>query len=244
MLIKSDPINIGEILSNAFSYWKRTLQYHVILTALYFSVAFLAFYFAMNQYGLLNDFNNAIQKLGESREAYLEEVKKIASGEGYRKFYWVFIATTTFLYPLNFGLLKIFRKLDLKQPLAIEDLFAGYLGSSFFAYISFYLFWILIYNILAPTILLGIVWVFVTLFCGPLMFFRNLRIFEGIRLSFKALKKFPAEIFVCAFCAVAIRYFGMISIVGALFTFPIWNAIIYAMFSKIFSETENNAEKI
>lgn len=229
---------IGNILKEGFTYWNKTLFYQLLMSLLYFSVIFLVTYYSAMHFGLMEQYANALGKLKDGQEAYLQEVRKISASEGYQKFYWIFTAAQVFLYPLNFGLFKMYRKIDLGQPIDIQDLFAGYLGSNFFIYTSFFLFWILIYNMMMPTVFLPVVWVLMTVFSGPLMFFMNKRIFEGINLNFQALKKFPAEIIIYVLVAVAMRYAGLLSIAGALFTFPIWTAIVYAMYNNMFSENE------
>jgi hypothetical protein len=58
-----------------------------------------------------------------------------------------------------------------------------------------------------PTIILPFIWVVVTIFVAPLMFFNN-RSFEAISLNFKALKSHFVEIFVCVIVAFLFKYVG------------------------------------
>lgn len=232
---------IGQILKDAFSYWSRSLSYQLLFSLLFFSVIFLVSYYSTLRLGLMEPFIGAMEKFKVSREAYLQELRRLSATPDFQKFYWITTATLVFLYPLNFGLFKIYRKMDLGEKLDMQDLFAGYLGSNFFVYTSFFLFWLMIYNLLASTVFLAVIWVFITLFCGPLMFFMNKRIFEGISLSIAALKKYPLEIIICAVAAFFVRYSGFFTIVGALFTFPVWTAVIYALYKNIFSENESPA---
>lgn len=238
MIQNNEKPTTKKILKEAFFYWSQTVFYHVAMSLLYFSVLFLAFYYGAQRFGILDQYLAAAEKISLGQEAYLSELKKIAAGENYQKFYWLFLGTQVFLYPLNLGLLKMFRKIDLGEKPNFQDLFAGYMGGKFFGYISFYLFWILIFNLLLPTVIFAVAWVFATLFCGPLIFFMNRRIFEGTSLSVKAFPRFAPQIIVCVLVAVAVKYIGLFSIAGALFTFPIWNAVVYALYKNIFDEAK------
>lgn len=127
--------------------------------------------------------------------------------------------------------------MDIGEKPELSDLFAGYNGLNFFRYISYYIFWYFIYRFTFPTIILAVVWVCITMFVAPMMFFMNKTIFESLSLSFKALKVYFLEIIVCAMVAVIFKYIGFaLFLVGGLFTFPFWNAIIYSLYKTIFSE--------
>lgn len=237
MSINPTRLSGSEVLKQAYGYWSRTLLYQVAMSLLYFSVLFLAFYYGAQRFGVLEQYIQAANKIPQGSQAYMDEMMKIMATENYQKFYWMLLATMVFLYPLNFGLFKIYRKLDLGEKIDFQDLFAGYMGHRFFSYISFYLFWILIYNLLMPTVVLAAAWVMVTLFCGPLLFFMNKRIFEGIPLSAKAFPKFTAPTIICVLVAILVKYIGLFSIFGAIFTFPFWNAVIYTLYQNIFDES-------
>lgn len=230
--------SIGLILKEAFTYWNKTLFYQLLMSLLFFSVIFIVTYYSAVRFGLIDQYTNALWKLKVGRAAYLEEVRKISASEGYQKFYWIFTAALVFLYPLNFGLFKMYRKIDLGEKIDVQDLFAGYLGSNFFVYTSFFLFWLMIYNLMVPTVFLAVIWVLMTVFSGPLLFFMNKRIFEGIHLNLLALKKYPVEIIVGVLVAIFVRYAGFLSVAGALFTFPVWTAVVYAMYKNMFTENE------
>ncbi len=225
-------------LKKAFFYWSKTLLYHVLFSLVYFSVFFLVYYYVAERYGILEKMMTALQQNQNNFSAMNEAMRKISALPEYYNLSLALIFAMTFLYPLNLGFLQIFRKIDLGEKYGIEDLFVGYNGLNFFKYSSYFLFWIFVYQIALSTIILGVVWVYITLFTAPLMFFMEKRIFETINLNIKALKLFFVEISVAIFVAFAFRYFGAITIIGFLFTFPFWNAMIYSMYQKIFTENK------
>ena len=227
---------IDNILKIAFGYWNRTLVYQIMFSLLYFSVLFLVLFYFSNKYGIFEQYLALSEKLKEGMEAYRKGLEELVVSPNYQKLSMTVIATLVFLFPLNLGLFKIYRKLDLGEKIVAEDLFAGYNGRNFFIYTSYFLFWIMVYSYTVPTFFLAVVWVLATLFTAPLMFFMNQKILESISLNFKALRNYPVEIFVCCFVAIVFKYFGILTLFGAIFTFPFWNAIIYALYSHIFKE--------
>ncbi|CEJ67744.1 hypothetical protein BN1195_00020 [Chryseobacterium oranimense G311] len=170
-------------------------------------------------------------------EAYSAQILKIQANPGFQYFSWAIIGTSVFLYPLNLGFYQIYRKIDLNEKLELGDLLAGYNGINFFKYIGYYIFWLFVYIYTFQTIILAVIWIFVTILVAPLMFFNNKRIFEAIPLNLQALRTYFLEIFVCVIVAVIFKYVGFaLFFVGGLFTFPFWNAMIYSLYKTIFSE--------
>lgn len=227
---------IDKILREAFAYWNNTLFYHILFSLIYFSVAFLVLYYFAAKFGLLEKFVEIFPLLSTDPASFQVKMTEIARTSEAIKFSYVQMGTFAFLYPLNLGLMKMFRKIDLKEEVKTEDLFAGYSGSNFFIFTSFYLFWFIIFSYLKLTVILGVVWVLVTLFSAPLMFFMEKRIFETVQLSYKALKADFITISVCALVALLFKYIGIFTFVGAIFTFPFWNAMIYALYKNLFKE--------
>ena len=235
--------SIDFFLKLAFWYWSKTLIYQLVFSIIYISILFLVAAYFMNYYGLSDLYFSAYQKYMQTKDlqAYQVEISKLSVLPEFQHFSWVIFGTVAFLYPMNLGLFKIFRKIDLKEKNHISDLFAGYNGSNFFAFVGFYLFWFVIYMYTIPTIFLAVIWVFITLFSAPLMFFMNKRIFETIPLSLKALRIYFIEIVVCILVAVVFKYIGVISFFGAFFTFPFVNAMIYSLYRTIFNENSQKA---
>ena len=229
---------ISELLSKSFMYWSKTLKYQLLFSVIYFAFFMTVVYFAGNKYGILDSYLTILQKNMNDVTGFTAEYKKLIATEAFQTFYYFIMGTMVFLYPLNLGFYKIYRKMDLKQPIELSDLFAGYMGTNFFRYISFFIFWVTIYMYTVPTLILAVVWVLVTLFCAPLMFFMDKTIFEAISLNFKALKISFVEISVLVIVALIFKYVGMFTLIGGLFTYPFINAVIYTLYSQIFKENK------
>lgn len=229
---------IDKILKEAFSYWNQTLMYNIIFSLIYFSVSFIVLYYFGMKYGLLQKFEDIFPLALKNPTAYRTAAQEIMQTGEAMKFSYVLLAVFAFLYPLNLGLMKMFRKIDLKEKINFKDLFAGYNGTNFFIYASFFLFWYIIFEYAKLLVIPAVLWVLVTLFCAPLMFFMDKRIMESIQLTIKALRGNFITVFVCVLVAILFRYIGIFSIIGALFTFPFWNAMIYAMYKNFFREMD------
>ena len=230
---------IEQFLKEAFGYWSRTLVYQVLFSLVYFSVFFLVFYYSNVQLGLLEKYENLYVNYSHDFTLYQQEAQKIAQTDEYVTFFWIMMGTLIFLYPLNLGLFKIFRKLDLGEKPEITDLFAGYSGVNFFLYISYAMLWFPVFMFSVQTLFLAGIWILITLFTAPLMFFMNKRIFETFSFNIKAIRMYLLEIIVCLFVAIAFKYIGMLTCIAALFTFPFTNAMIYALYKNIFNEGEH-----
>ncbi len=225
------------LLNQAFSYWIRTLLYQVLFSLITFSLFFAVAYYASVRYGVLGPYLELSEKLAISMEAYQGGVQEIMKLPGFTTFYWILIGCAVFLFPLNLGLFTLYRKLDNGEKLQVSDLFEGYRGARFFSFASFYLFWIMVYLFTLPTLFLGVFWVLLTLFTAPLMLFAKRRLFETLSLNFTALKRFPLEIIACCLVAILFKYAGMFTIIGAVFTYPFFTAVIYVLYRKIFYES-------
>lgn len=230
--------SIGEILKRAYFYWLSTILYQVLFSILSLSILVTSFIVFGEKYGILNHYMGLSEKLKEGFDAYEMGIKEMILSPGFMTFYWIMIATFVFIFPLNLGLYKMYRGIDLGIKPRLQDLFAGYEGVNFFIYTGFYLFWLLIYLYTVPTGIFAIVWVLLTLFTAPLMFFMDKRIFQTIPLNFKALKHYPLEIISACIVAFLFKYLGIFTVIGAIFTYPFWTAMIYSLYQRIF--TENN----
>jgi hypothetical protein len=228
---------IDFILKQAFFYWNKTLIFQLMFSIIYFAVFFTSIFFFASKYGIWEQNQALMEAFQESTQAYLQKAAELGATENSRYFSYAFLGTIVFLYPLNLGFFKIFRKVDLNEKIELGDLFAGYSGINFFKYIGYFLFWVLIYLMIAQTIILPFLWVMTTIFVAPLMFFTDKRIFEAMSLNFKVLRIFFLEIFVCVIVALLFKYLGFtLFLVGGLLTFPFWNAMIYSLYKTIFAE--------
>lgn len=229
------------ILKQAFFYWNRTLLYQLMFSIIYFAIFLTVFFYISNRFGVFDQLSNAmyeyLQVGPKGLQVLDKELKMIKATENYQYTIYGMLAVSAFLYPLNIGFFQIFRKIDLKEETQLSDLFVGYNGLNFFRYVSYFIFWFFFYTFIAQTIILPVVWVLITLFVAPLMFFQNKTIFEGIALNWKVLKIYFLEIFVCVIGAVLFKYVGFaLFLVGGLLTLPFWNAMIYSLYKTIFKE--------
>ena len=128
---------IDATLKKAFGYWSRTLMYQVLFSLVYFSVAFLVYYYVAERYGLMEKFTAVIQNSKGDFQAMNAEMKKLTAMPEYFNLSLAMIFAMAFLYPLNLGFYQIYRKLDLGERFGIEDLFVGYNGMNFFKFSSF-----------------------------------------------------------------------------------------------------------
>ncbi|WBV59181.1 hypothetical protein PFY12_08910 [Chryseobacterium camelliae] len=228
---------IDFILKQAFFYWNKTLVFQLMFSIIYFAVFFTSLFFFASRYGIWEQQQELIEAFKVSTDAYIKKAAELGATDNSRYFSYAILATSVFLYPLNLGFFQIFKKIDLNEKIGLNDLFVGYNGLNFFKYIGYFLFWILIYFMVAQTIILPIIWVFVTFFVAPLMFFNNARSFEAISLNFKVLKSHFVEIFVCVLVAFLFKYIGfVVFLIGGLFTFPFWNAMIYSLYKVVFTD--------
>ena len=238
---KNYPQKVGveQILKTAFTYWNRTLFYQLAFSLLYFSLFFLGYFYLFKYFGLWDQVSGNSELLRTDLAAFnkkMEEVSKLPQTQSFLLGIFFLFAL---LNPLNVGFYKIYRKLDLKEEIKMNDLFAGYLGFDFFKFFGFYLFWMIIFSYANSLLLLGIVWLIVTIFSVPLMFFMNVNTIEGIKLTVKGLKRDFTTILICMaiatlFCLSGLILFGF----GFLFTFPFWHAMIYTLYQQIFKEND------
>lgn len=230
---------IDIILKDAFRYWNSTLLFQIIFSLIYFSIFIIVFFTIGEKYGIIEQYISISKKAQGNYSMLQNEIQALQATSSFMMFSWWILGTLIFLYPLNIGFYQIYRKIDVKEDVGLHDLFAGYKGVNFIKFISFYLFWFIIYSYTISTFVLAIVWVFITIFSAPLMFFMNKTILETISLNFKVLKMFFVEITVCVIIAFLFKYAGlMVFLVGFIFTFPFWNAMIYSMYQKFFTEKE------
>lgn len=235
------PIKAGtqQILKIAFEYWVKSLRFQLFYSLLYFALFFLGYIYLFKYFGLWDEFSKYSDLVRTDIPAFNKKMEEIARLPQARNFGLAFFFLLALINPLNVGLYKIFRKIDLKEPVVMNDLFAGYLGYDFFKFFGFYLFWIIIFTYANALMLLGLVWVFVTLFSIPLMFFMQVNTFEGISLTVKGLKKNLGTVIICIAVAVLFSLSGLLLFgVGFLLTFPFWNAMIYTLYQYIYKEID------
>lgn len=117
---------IDFILRQAFFYWNKTLVFQLIFSVIYFTVFFTSLFFFASKYGIWEQNQVLLEAFQESTQAYLQKAAELGATENSRYFSYAFLGTIVFLYPLNLGFFKIFRKADLNEKIELGDLFAGY----------------------------------------------------------------------------------------------------------------------
>lgn len=228
---------LGQILKNAFNYWNKTLFYQLVFSVLYFSLFFLGYFYMFQYFGLWDEFIKYQDLVRTDLPAFNKKMEEIARLPQMRNFALAFFVLLALINPLNVGLYKIYRKTDLKEPVSLNDLFAGYIGFNFFKFFGFYLFWIIIFTYANALLFLGIFWIFITLFCVPLMFFMDVKTFEGISLTFKVLRNNFSTVVPAMLVAFLFSLSGvLICGVGFLLTFPFLNAMIYTLYQHYYKE--------
>lgn len=175
--------------------------------------------------------------MNTDRDLFTQKYLALGSDPNFRlASYWT-ILFGAILFPLNIGMLNIYKKMDKKEPVSVGDLFVGYEGSSFFKYFGYGLFWAAMYYLCKTTMILAPVWVLLTLFVGPLMFFGQQNLSDALKLSAQAVQKNFVGCILTLFVGFFVSYSGSILCgVGLLFTFPFWNALLYVHYKKIFGE--------
>jgi len=92
-------------------------------------------------------------------------------------------------------------------------------------------------SILKPLIFLSPIWIIITIFVVPLMFFMNTPLLKSISYNLSALKVHFFPIIICLLVATLFKYLGFLFFgIGGLLTFPFTTAMIYALYSVVFSE--------
>ena len=234
-LAKNAPIEL--LLKTAFTYWKKTLLFQLAYSLLYFSLFFLGYFHLFQYFGLWDEFTKHSDLWRTDLPAFNKKMEEVAALPQMRNFALAFFVLLALINPLNVSFYKIYRKIDLKEEVKLNDLFAGYLGFDFFKFFGFYLFWIIIFTYANALLLLGFVWIFITLFSIPLMFFQNVKTFEGISLGFKGIRKNFTTIAVCMVVALLFGASGILLCgFGLLLTYPFWNAMVYTLYQHIYKE--------
>lgn len=227
---------LGTIIKNAFLYWKKTLLYQLVFNILYISLIVTVGMFFMNYYGFSEGISNITQKYADPIQRYTEMQKYIDTHEHATAFSWIIIGALCYAFPLNIGIFYVYKKIDMNEHISISDLFVGYRGKNFFIFFFYFLFWFLIFSPSLSFPLLSFIWVIITLFTAPLMFFKNIRIFDSISINIQVLKKHFFQIVVLFLMGVVIKYLSIITFIGIPLFFGFQNALIYSMYRSIFTE--------
>ena len=230
---------ISPILKTAFSYWKKTLLFQLLYSMLYFSLFLLGYFYLFDYFGLWDEVSKFSDLAKTDLPAFNKKMEEVFKLPQTRNFALTFFILLALINPLNVSFYKIYRKIDLNEPVKMNDIFAGYLGFDFFKFFGFFLFWIIIFAYANALFFLGVAWIFITLFSIPLLFFMNVKKFEGIGLTIKVLRKNFTTCLICVLVAILFSVSGILLCgFGFLFTFPFWHAMIYALYQQFYKEID------
>jgi len=230
---------IGKILTEAYQYWMRTLPFQMLFSLIYFSVIMFAGAYAFRYYGLFEEVNRFSQLMYSDFPAFTEKYEELMKTENAMYFTMVILVIKSVIFPLNIGFLKIYRKLDIGEPVSTSDLFAGFQGHYFFLFLIYSLFW----NILNSYILifppLSVFWMGMMMFVPALVFYKNYNFFQAFKTSVQVFQKNIILILVTCLASILISYCGIIAFFFGIFlTFPFWNAVIYVLYKNLIADFE------
>lgn len=232
----TSAINAEQVLKKAFFYWKSTFVFQLVVTVLYFSITLIAgvqlahYYFGSQLEGFSPD---VLQK----PDVFVAKMNAIMASENGQYFQIVFPLIKAAMFPLGVGLFRVYSVLDEQKTPTFSHLLEGYMGSNFFKFWGYSIFWTVVFQIgMSLFFLPGILWIMATLFVGPLLFFTPMRMMEAFNISAKVVMANWVVVFPCALVAFLFSYAGlMVFFIGFLFTYPFWNAVIYTLFKKYFN---------
>lgn len=228
---------VSEILSDSFNYWNRTLRFQLLYSLLYLSLFFFGYFYLFRWFGLWDEIIQHQDLAKTNFTAFNEKIKEIAQLPQMGSFALSVLVLLAIINPLNVGFYKIYHKLDLGEKTVTNDLFAGYLGFDFFRFFGFYLFWLIVFSYANSLLMLGILWVLVTVFSVPLIFFKRVPTFQSVALTVKALRGNLTVVLATIMIAFLFSLSGILLFgFGFLLTFPFWNAVIYSLYKRVFTE--------
>lgn len=223
------------IPQTAIEYWKKTIIFQAIISLLYFGIYMTLALVVFNYYGITEQLNSLSPYFGGDLEVLQKKYIELATSENFRlASYWI-VGIVSLLWPLNLGLLKIYSRIDAKEMITPRDLFAGYEGIDFFKYLGYGLLWNVIFFFSKTLFFLAPIWVLITLLAGPLLFLGKQSIPNALRLSMQAVSTNLSLSLFLLCLGFLLSYSGLLlCILGVVFTYPFWNALLYVYYKKVF----------
>lgn len=223
------------MVGEALSYWQRTIPFQILFSVLYFIIYFTLTFLIFNHFGLIEQIKEISAFFPSDVDTFTSRYKELLGTTAYMDATLWTVGSTVIAWPLNLGMLRIYEKIDRKEPLSINDLFAGYEGKNFFIFLLYALFWNAVSFFAKLVFFLWPVWVFITLLMGPLMFLGKLNFKDAFRMNLSNVRENFGVTLVVLIFGVLLSYCGFLLCgIGLLFTFPFWNAILYVFYKKIF----------
>jgi hypothetical protein len=112
---------IGKIITEAYQYWMRTLQFQFLFTVIYFAVFMFAAMYMFRYYGLFEEIQKFQDLLYTDNKAFLTKYEELMQTENAKYFAMSALVIKAVIFPLNMGFLKIYRKLEICL-LDLEDI--------------------------------------------------------------------------------------------------------------------------
>lgn len=229
-------IGLDLVIKNAFQYWRKSILYQLLVSLISFCILIMIGIHFGQKYGILEEYIRLVTHSGDIVQIQ-NGVQKLMSNPNMETLSIIFLGTKAFLFPLELGLFKIYRKMDNSENIHISDLFSGYVGINFFILVGYYLFWYFIYSYTLFTLVLPIVWILCTIFVAPLIFFMNQPMLKSIGINLKVLRIYFIPILICGIVAFLFKYSGFLLFgFGFLLTYSFSTAMIYALYQTIFKE--------
>lgn len=192
--------------------------------------------YAFRYYGLFEEIQKFQNLFYSDSNAFLVKYGELMQTENALNFSIAVLIIKSVIYPLNIGFLKIYRKLDIGEPLELSDLFAGFRGYHFIIFVTFALIWNFVSNYL---FILSLVWMPMFLLVPALIFFKNYNFFDAFKLSFQIFNKHALLMIVVVLASIIISFSGIIAFFFGLFlTFPFWNAVNYVLYKHLIADFE------
>lgn len=237
-------ISVEQVISDSFSLWKQGMKYNILFSLLYFGLLIAFNSVILLHTGILEKITKLSPLLSKNPDVFMQRMMALTQTTEFANYALMMATCSSLVYPLHIGLMNIFRKMENKEEVSFGDLLEGYNGMNFFKYASYYMCWLMIYNFLESTfILLGLLWIMLTLMIVPIMYFKSIALGEAFLLSFQVLKNNFILVLVCVLVAAIFGYSGILLFgFGRILTFPFWCAIVYTLYKNILSteiKTEN-----
>lgn len=243
----NQKVRVEQVIREAFSLWRASMMYNLMFSVFYF-VLYFTFMFGLLTYtGVGHMLQETFPILLKNPDLYAKRVQAIVQTPEFVRFSIMNIICLGLIFPLQVGLLHLVHKVDNKKEVSVNDLFKGYSGFDFFKYSSFYILWMMISNSFAVLGILGVVikiiWVMLTLFVVPLMFFKKEPMGTAFIWNFNVVKQNTLMVLLCVLLAGVFSALGFfVFLIGYALTFPFWISMIYTLYKYIFPneiKTEN-----
>jgi len=229
-------ISFAKIPTKAIEYWKKTIGYQIAFSLCFFTIYVGLNMFLYQNFGILEQITSISEYLVNDTERFMSDYSEIVSSEEFESVVLYMILVSAILFPLNIGFFNIYRKLDISEKISLRDLFIGYEGNNFFKFLGYSLFWGGIYHICKINPIFMILWILITLLVAPLLFLENKKIFEALKLSFKAFRLNILNFLLILILSVFGSYLGFLLFgIGIILTFPFWNAVLYVLYKEVFT---------